>query len=614
MPLKLSTKLWLPSAVMAGLLVTVASVVWLRTNQQIQLAAATQARQEALLEDAATWKGLTASNAARVVAALSAKDDSVAEALKLDIARTSEQISEIQKRVEANAQRPADKPLLDQVASTRQAYIGERTTAQAWRDKGEAEAAQAALRDKLLPAVKTYLEAQQAFVEAQRAEAAAIRTAAGEQRRRTVYLVVGIMGLIVAGLAAATAVLVRSVCGPMARLEDIARRVGEGDLTVAIDTTRPDEIGHVLRALAAMRDRLRQVVTQVQQSSDSIQTASAEVAAGNTDLSHRTEQTASSLQQTASSVTQLTANVRQSAESAAQANQLAASAQSVAERGGEAVAQVVATMSDIQQASRKIADIIGTIDGIAFQTNILALNAAVEAARAGEQGRGFAVVAGEVRTLAQRSAEAAREIKSLIVNSVEKTESGARLVEGAGATMQEIVSSVQRVNDVIGEISASATEQSSGIGQVNAAIGSLDQMTQQNAALVEESAAAAESLRAQAARLAEVVSTFRLHGGDAPARPAARSGPAAVAAAVRSSPPAGSAAAALTARPAPAGRAVDLATIRPAAKASQPPARAAEPSPTDAASQAIDQARESARSASPPALRSAGGDGDWETF
>ena len=613
MPLKLSTKLWLPSAVMAGLLVTVASIVWLRTDQQIQLAADTQGRQEALLEDAATWKGLTASNAARVVAALSAKDESVAEALKADISRTSEQINEIQKRVETTAQRPADKPLLERVAATRQTYIAERTAAKSLRDKGEAEAAQAALRDKVLPAVKTYLDAQQAFVEAQRAEAAAVRAAAGEQRRLTVYIVVGIMALIVAGLAAATVMLVRSICGPMARLEDIARRVGEGDLTVSIDTQRADEIGNVLRALAAMRDRLRHVVTQVQQSSDSIQTASAEVAAGNQDLSHRTEQTASSLQQTASSVTQLTANVRQSAEAAAQANQLAANAQSVAERGGEAVAQVVSTMSDIQQASRQIADIIGTIDGIAFQTNILALNAAVEAARAGEQGRGFAVVAGEVRTLAQRSAEAAREIKTLIVNSVEKTESGARLVEGAGATMQEIVSSVQRVNDVIGEISAAATEQSGGISQVNAAIGSLDQMTQQNAALVEESAAAAESLRAQAARMAEVVSTFRLHGGDAPARPAGLS----------AAPGAGLSAAMPAARPAAASRpasttaAAQSASPAPAkaANAAKAPARPAQPSPAEAASQVIDQARDSsARTTAAPAHRGHGGEGDWETF
>jgi methyl-accepting chemotaxis protein len=257
----------------------------------------------------------------------------------------------------------------------------------------------------------------------------------------------------------------------------------------------------------------------VRQSAESIQVASAEVASGNTDLSQRTEQAASNLQQTAGSVEQLTSSVRQSADAAAQANQLASSASAVAQRGGQVVSQVVSTMDEINTSSKRIADIIGTIDGIAFQTNILALNAAVEAARAGEQGRGFAVVASEVRSLAQRSAEAAREIKTLIGTSVDKVETGARLVQDAGSTMNEIVASVQRVTDVIGEITAAATEQSGGIAQVNSAIGSLDQMTQQNAALVEESAAAAESLRDQAQRLNGVVATFNLGQGHAEAPP-----------------------------------------------------------------------------------------------
>jgi methyl-accepting chemotaxis protein len=234
------------------------------------------------------------------------------------------------------------------------------------------------------------------------------------------------------------------------------------------------------------------------------------VAGGNQDLSQRTEQTASSLQQAASSMTQLTGTVRQSAEAASQANQLADSASSVARRGGAVVGEVVSTMDQISTASRRIADIIGVIDGIAFQTNILALNAAVEAARAGEQGRGFAVVAGEVRSLAQRSAEAAKEIKSLIGSSVERVEAGSRLVQEAGGTMNEIVASVQRVSDIIGEISAAAGEQSSGIGQVSQSVTQLDAMTQQNAALVEQSAAAAESLREQSQRLSGLVSAFRL--------------------------------------------------------------------------------------------------------
>ncbi|EER57937.1 methyl-accepting chemotaxis sensory transducer [Acidovorax delafieldii 2AN] len=245
---------------------------------------------------------------------------------------------------------------------------------------------------------------------------------------------------------------------------------------------------------------------------DSITTASAEIAGGNQDLSARTEATASSLAQTAQSMEQLTATVRQSADAARQANQLAGSAAEVAARGGRVVGEVVTTMGDINQSSRKIADIIGVIDSIAFQTNILALNAAVEAARAGEQGRGFAVVAGEVRSLAGRSAAAAREIKQLIGASVERVESGARLVQDAGTTMDEIVGSVKRVGDIIGEITAASSEQSDGIGQVNTAVNQLDQMTQQNAALVEESAAAAQSLRDQATRLAGAVQVFKLSG------------------------------------------------------------------------------------------------------
>jgi methyl-accepting chemotaxis protein len=259
-----------------------------------------------------------------------------------------------------------------------------------------------------------------------------------------------------------------------------------------------------------MQDRLRGLVGQIRQSADSIQVASAEVASGNADLSVRTEQAASNLQQTASSMEQLTGTVRQSADSASTANQLASSAATVAQRGGQVVSQVVSTMDEINTSSKKIVDIIGTIDGIAFQTNILALNAAVEAARAGEQGRGFAVVASEVRSLAQRSAEAAKEIKALIGASVDKVASGSKLVQDAGSTMTEIVASVQRVTDIIGEITAAAAEQSAGIGQVNTAVTQHDQMTQQNAALVEESAAAAESLKDQAQRLAGVVGTFRL--------------------------------------------------------------------------------------------------------
>ena len=300
------------------------------------------------------------------------------------------------------------------------------------------------------------------------------------------------------------------------RAGQAANDVAAGNLTTDIHTSRQDEVGDLMRALSAMQESLSSVVQRVRSGSDSVSTASAEIAQGNNDLSGRTEQQASALEETAASMEELSSTVRQNADNARQANQLASSAAEVAARGGEVVSQVVSTMDEINTSSKKIADIIGVIDGIAFQTNILALNAAVEAARAGEQGRGFAVVAGEVRSLAGRSAEAAKEIKGLIGASVERVDAGSRLVADAGRTMQEIVGSVQRVSDIIGEITAAAAEQSDGIGQVNGAVTQLDQMTQQNAALVEQSAAAAESLKDQADRLAAVVGKFRVEPLDAP--------------------------------------------------------------------------------------------------
>ena len=301
-----------------------------------------------------------------------------------------------------------------------------------------------------------------------------------------------------------------SICRPLEQARKMTLAIAQGDLSQRVDVTGRDEVADLQRALQTMQNGLGTMVRQVRDASGSIATASQEIAMGNQDLSARTEQTASNLQETVASLSQLTSTVQQTASSAQLANQLSASASGTATQGGKEVQEVVQSMQDITASSRKIGDIIGLIDSIAFQTNILALNAAVEAARAGEQGRGFAVVAGEVRSLAQRSAQAASEIKQLIQSSEQAVGGGVRQVEDAGKAMQEIVNSVQRVGDIIGEITAASSEQSLGISQVNQSVGDIDRMTQQNAALVEESAAAADSLREQAARLAQVVSQFRL--------------------------------------------------------------------------------------------------------
>lgn len=335
----------------------------------------------------------------------------------------------------------------------------------------------------------------------------------------TATLVVGLIGgslaLALLIIGPLTLLNMSSICRPIEQARRLADAIAEGDLTERnVDIDGKDEVAHLLRALAEMQFSLRRLVGQVRSSTDSINCASVEIATGNKDLASRTEQTASSLQQAAASMGQLTATVRQSADSARQANQLACSAAEVAARGGSVVSKVVTTMEDINTSSAKITDIIGVIDGIAFQTNILALNAAVEAARAGEQGRGFAVVASEVRSLAHRSAQAAKEIKGLIGTSVEKVEGGSKLVGDAGRTMTEIVGSVQRVSDIIGRITTVAAEQSDGIGQVNGSVNQVDRMTQQNAAMVQHSAAAAERLKQQAVKLTQVVSTFKLDASD----------------------------------------------------------------------------------------------------
>jgi methyl-accepting chemotaxis protein len=374
------------------------------------------------------------------------------------------------------------------------------TTANRMSGKALAEVMEA---DKLLAQLDNLLREQA------NALAAAERDVADQTRWMFVAAV--ILALVV--VIPLTLLNMLSICRPLEVARQMALTIAGGDLSHRVEVSGKDELTDLQRALDQMQQSLSTTVAQVRDASGNIATASQEIATGNQDLSARTEQTASNLQETVASLAQLTATVQQTASSSQLANQLAASASSTAVQGGQIVGQAVNSMQEISASSRKIGDIIGLIDSIAFQTNILALNAAVEAARAGEQGRGFAVVAAEVRSLAQRSAQAANEIKSLINTSVQTVDVGARQVESAGKAMQETVDSAQRVGDIIGEITAASSEQSLGISQVNQAVGDIDRMTQQNAALVEESAAAAESLREQAARLAQLVSQFKLAGG-----------------------------------------------------------------------------------------------------
>jgi methyl-accepting chemotaxis protein-2 (aspartate sensor receptor) len=432
---------------------------------------------------------------------------------------------------------------------------------------------------------------------------------AGSVGRSTLWFFWAALALTTAGLGFGLLWMTqRWVAQPLGSLQKAVSAIADGDLSQSVSSSRNDEIGSLIQDTERMRQRLAQTIGTVRASVDSIGTASTEIATGNLDLSQRTEQTASNLQNAASSMSELTGTVRQTADSARTANQLVQSAVSAATRGGEVVGQVVTTMEEINVASRKISDIIGVIDGIAFQTNILALNAAVEAARAGEQGRGFAVVAGEVRSLAGRSAEAAKEIKTLIGNSVERVENGTRQVQTAGTTMTEIVSSVQRVQDIIGEISSAASEQSEGIATVNTSVVQLDQMTQQNAALVEESAAAAESLKEQAQKLVEAVAVFRVAGAE-PAFRASTPRPQAAAAAPRAP------AAAPKASTAPKAMATKSAAApKPAAAKPANAKSAAKPVAKPAATSTATLKAAPAPRPAAPAPAPVSNDGDWETF
>ncbi len=600
--IKIGTRLAVGFGLVVALMVGLVGTTYVRmetvdvdTDRVIELQ-----RRAALAE---TWRANTNLNATRALAiAKSGGSAPVDEFFAPLMKSTSAEITKAQEELTSLVDSDKGKAMLVTIAESRTVYVDARKAVLAQLKDGDTAAAETTLQSKMLPASDAYVAAISELAKYQKLR---VDEASAEIKQALASAeALSLMLLLVAATVAVTAgwLITRSITAPLRGTIAVTERIAGGDLSQTVHADGRDETADMQRSLARMQEALASLVGNVRSSSDSIGTASVQIASGNLDLSSRTEQTASNLQQAASSLEQLTGTVSQTADSARTANQLAASASEAAGRGGAVVNEVVSTMDEINTSSKRIADIIGTIDGIAFQTNILALNAAVEAARAGEQGRGFAVVASEVRNLAQRSAEAAKEIKQLIQASVERVENGSRLVQQAGTVMGDIVGSVQRVTDVIGEISAATSEQTTGLRQVNEAVAQLDQMTQQNAALVEESAAAAESLAEQSRKLTGVVGAFRTgghHGSAASLQPASHSTQAA----------------------APA-KAVAQRVISQVRKSAATPAKASagpasRPAPTHGtapkASPAVTHSAPAA-SAGASTAKSGGGDSDWETF
>ena len=522
--LKIGTRLTLAFSILLLITAAIAGMgVWrLESLKEANQAIATVHTQRSLLTQ--RWASLIEANWVRTSAVMRSSDPVFLATLRKDMTTASDSVSAAQKQIEAMVQDEQSRALMADVAQKRKAYSELRASLQKRLAQGDDVSQE--LETRLKPLADSYLNS--VFQVADSAAKSLLAVQADAQASATTSQMVLAAGAALALLAGLLlgAMTTRSITRPIQRAADVAGAIRNGDLTSQIDASGKDETAQMLRRLAGMQDNLRNIVANVRQGSEAVATASAQIASGNNDLSGRTEEQASALEQTAASMEQLGSTVRQNADNARQANQLALNASTVAVQGGDVVAQVVGTMKGINDSSRQIADIIGVIDGIAFQTNILALNAAVEAARAGEQGRGFAVVASEVRSLAQRSAEAAKQIKALITASVERVEQGTQQADKAGETMTEVVAAIRRVTDIMGEISAASSEQSTGVAQVGEAITQMDQTTQQNAALVEQSAAAADSLQRQAQELVQVVAVFRLDDGHASvtrAQPAVRS-------------------------------------------------------------------------------------------
>ena len=507
--LRIGTRLAISFGIVILLIVAMAAFNAVEASRVQALASEVSHAQAERLSLAEEWRYNIGINSQRTVAIGLSTGPGMASYFAEDIKRITERTTAVQKRFSELETSPTGLAVQEELSEIRKRYVAMRDSIIKAGAAGD-EATAKTLSDKFKPIVAEYMTAATKIVDFEKARS--------QEMSAEVSDAVSFMRLSSVAITAACVVasvllgwlLTRSVIGPLARAQGTADRIAGGDLSIDLKASSTDEVGRLTDSLGKMQESLRTLVGGIRLSVDSIGVASSEVAMGNQDLSTRTEQSAASLQQTASSVEQLSSTVRLSADSARQADQLARQASDVAAKGGTAVAGVLAAMDGIQASSRKIADIIGTIDSIAFQTNILALNAAVEAARAGEQGRGFAVVASEVRTLAQRSAAAAKEIKALIGDSVERVAAGSTQAHSASETLNEVVASVRRVCDIVSEISAAASEQAQGIGEINESVASLDQATQQNAALVEESAAAATSLKDQAQTLAQSVQKFRL--------------------------------------------------------------------------------------------------------
>ncbi|MYM26727.1 HAMP domain-containing protein [Duganella sp. CY15W] len=509
-----------------AILATSVALVNARANAQATRAMMEQPlAKERLVSD---WYVLIYSAIARTALIARSTDDKLSDTFAETISASTKRGSELLAQIKELLATDEERKMYEEITELRSKYQKSKTDVMNARKASDAAKAEQLFKDAFTPSADAYQNRVKSFLAMQRKaiDDTAHAIDAANSRANSLLMLLALLMVSIGSVAAW--IISRSITVPLKSAVDIAATVANGDLTTQFNAQdNKDEIGDLMKALRGMNDSLREVVSQVQVGTNTIATASNQIAAGNMDLSQRTEEQASSLEETASSMEELTSTVRQNAENAKQANQLAQAASSVAEKGGDIVGQVVNTMGSINDSSRKIYDIISVIDSIAFQTNILALNAAVEAARAGEQGRGFAVVASEVRNLAQRSAGAAKEIKELIGNSVEQVGIGSKLVQQAGSTMDDVVASVRRVTDIMGEITSASSEQSIGIDQVNTAITQMDQVTQQNAALVEQAAAAAASMQEQAIRLADVASSFKLgneglHGALTATAPAPR--------------------------------------------------------------------------------------------